>query len=61
MEFFFAIVKAGHSALSLITAFTITSFLSFGEFKIASRFEPLPETKTATLNTIALFQIYKFT
>jgi Na+/H+-dicarboxylate symporter len=53
MENFAAVLKAGQSVLSLITASTFTLFLRAAELSIASRLEPLPETNTAIFTKIS--------
>ena len=58
MENCFAILKAGQSALSLKTALTSVMWLSFWESRIAFRFEPRPETKTATTKVLSIIINY---
>ncbi len=58
MENCFAISKAGQSALSLKTALTSARCFSFGESRIAFRFEPRPETKTATTKVLSIIINY---
>ena len=54
IEKFLAISNAGQYNLSPTTALTSIKFLSAGESSTARRFEPRPETKTASANTLPL-------
>ncbi len=58
MENCFASSKAAQSDLSLKTALTSARCLSFGESRIAFRFEPRPETKTAITKVLSIIINY---